>query len=65
MKDGLQVKIFESAHPSTLEKEVNAFLHPLTGARIGRQHFSVVPSGMGNLYCVMVEYIEIGTEDEE
>lgn len=65
MDKNLKIKIFTNAHPSALEKEVNEFLHPLKGARIGHQHFSAIPSGMGNLFSVMVEYIEDGTDEDD
>lgn len=59
MDSHTKIKIFQNPNTSALEREVNEFLHPLKGNRIGTKHLVALQNGMVNVYAVMVEYIEV------
>lgn len=61
-----QIKTFQGVNLQTVEREVNNFLHPLKGARIGTMHYSCIATGVAQLHVFIVEYIEMNpTEDFE
>lgn len=64
-KSHMKIKIFQAANHAQLEQEVNRFLHPIKGARIGTMHFDVTVNGMQNVYTCMVSYIELEVDDEK